>query len=68
MKGPVRFKVLINVEEQYGLFPDALPVPGGWRETGQSGSESECVAYVEAHWTDMRPRSVREAMAAHDGA
>lgn len=56
------FKVLVNHEEQYSLWPDYKAVPTGWRETGQRGSKAECLAYVEHEWTDMRPLSLRQAM------
>ena len=56
------FKVLVNHEEQYSLWPTDLPVPRGWKETGQKGSKAECDEYVSRVWTDMRPKSLREAM------
>lgn len=56
------FKVLVNHEEQYSLWPDYKAVPTGWRETGQRGSKAECLAYVEREWTDMRPLTLRQAM------
>lgn len=56
------FKVLVNHEEQYSLWPDYKAVPAGWRETGQCGSKAECLAYVDREWTDMRPLSLRQAM------
>jgi MbtH protein len=56
------FKVLVNHEEQYSLWPADLSVPGGWKETGQKGSKAECDEYVNRVWTDMRPKSLREAM------
>ena len=56
------WKVVINDEEQYALFPQSLPLPAGWVEAGFAGSEDDCVSYVDEHWTDMRPRSLREAM------
>jgi MbtH protein len=61
-----QFKVLVNDEEQYGLFPATLPVPDGWRLAGFSGTEAECSAWVDEHWTDMRPLSLRHAMDAMD--
>jgi MbtH protein len=60
-----RFKVLINDEEQYSLWPADLPVPGGWSETGVCAAKEECDRYLEETWTDMRPRSLRIAL---DGA
>ena len=56
------FKVLVNHEEQYSFWPADLPVPGGWSETGQQGSKDECDEYIRTVWTDMRPKSLREAM------
>ncbi|HWP29366.1 MAG TPA: MbtH family NRPS accessory protein [Chloroflexota bacterium] len=56
------YKVVVNHEEQYSIwFADREP-PAGWREVGQVGSKAECLAYIEAHWTDMRPLSLRRAM------
>lgn len=61
---PTGRRVLINDEEQYGIFPADLPLPGGWRDAGCTGTEDECVRYVDQHWTDMRPLSLRRALAA----
>lgn len=56
------FKVLVNHELQYSLWPDGKAVPAGWRETGQRGNKAQCLAYVEREWVDMRPLSLRQAM------
>lgn len=56
------YKVLVNHEEQYSLWPDYKAVPAGWREAGKSGPKAECLAYIEEVWTDMRPLSLRRAM------
>jgi MbtH protein len=56
------FKVLINEEDQYSLWPATFDVPRGWWETGKHGTQQECTTYVDEVWTDMRPRTVREAM------
>lgn len=55
------FQVLVNDEEQYSLFPVELAVPGGWRPVEFTGTEAECVAFVDKAWTDMRPLSQRTA-------
>jgi len=57
-----RFKVLINHEEQYSLWPADLEVPGGWDETGVCAAKDECDKYLEETWTDMRPKSLRIAL------
>jgi MbtH protein len=57
------FKVLVNHEEQYSLWPEWKQIPGGWTDTGVQGDKKTCVAYVDATWTDMRPLSLRKWMA-----
>lgn len=58
-----RYVVLINGEEQHSLWPAAKAIPEGWRQVGAEGSKAECLQYVETHWTDMRPLSLRERVA-----
>lgn len=53
------YKVVINHEEQYSIWPAIKEVPAGWREVGQQGLKEECLAYIEEVWTDMRPLSIR---------
>ncbi|MCE0766773.1 MbtH family protein [Pseudonocardia kujensis] len=58
------FRVLVNDEEQHSLWPDFAEIPSGWRSVfGPDGREA-CLAYVEENWTDLRPRSLREATGA----
>jgi MbtH protein len=59
-----RFFVLVNDEDQHSLWPAFADVPAGWRAVFGEAARAECVEYVERHWTDLRPRSLREAMAA----
>ncbi|HSX61366.1 MAG TPA: MbtH family protein [Tahibacter sp.] len=54
------FVVVKNAEQQYSIWPDALPLPAGWTDAGKRGSKAECLAYIEQVWTDMRPLSLRE--------
>ncbi len=58
----VIFQVVINGEEQYSLWPDYKAIPAGWRAVGVSGLKKDCLAYIEQHWTDMRPLSLRQKM------
>ena len=64
MTAPAQWTVLVNHEEQYGLYPALSAVPEGWRPAEFSGTEDECQAYVDEHWTDLRPLSLRRAMTA----
>jgi MbtH protein len=56
------FKVVVNHEEQYSIWPAGRQPPLGWREVGKNGSKEECLAYIKAVWTDMRPLSLRRKM------
>ena len=58
------YQVLRNDEEQYSLWPLALEIPAGWTAVGNTGTKTDCMSYVDEVWTDMRPRSLREQMAA----
>jgi MbtH protein len=53
---------LINDEGQYSLWPTFADVPDGWQVAHGADTRSACLEYIEANWTDMRPRSLIEAM------
>jgi MbtH protein len=59
----VIYKVVVNHEEQYSIWPAERDNPLGWRDAGKSGPKSECLAYIKEVWTDMRPLSLRKRMA-----
>lgn len=56
--------VLVNDEGQHSLWPHFIPVPDGWRVVFGEGGRQECLDHVEANWTDMRPKSLIDAMGA----
>ncbi|ACB75243.1 MbtH family protein [Opitutus terrae] len=56
-----RYHVVLNDEEQYSIWPVDLPIPGGWRHDGTTGTKPECLAHIKAVWTDMTPASLRRA-------
>ena len=58
------YKVVINDEEQYSIWPQDRDNPLGWYDAGKSGTKVECLDYVDEVWTDMRPLSLRKQMAA----
>lgn len=53
------FRVVVNDEEQYSIWPATRPIPGGWRDAGKQGPRADCLAHIATVWTDMRPLSVR---------
>jgi MbtH protein len=58
------YKVVVNHEEQYSIWPSEKENPLGWKDAGKSGLKSECLEYIKEVWTDMRPLSLRQKMAA----
>ena len=62
------FEVVINEEEQYSIWPRGRENAPGWRNVGFAGSREECLAHIDAVWTDMRPRSLRLAMEGDRGS
>lgn len=58
-----RYQVVINHEEQYSIWPVGREIPKGWRGDGFEGLKDECLDHIEEVWTDMRPLSLRKAMA-----
>ncbi len=58
-----RYKVVINHEEQYSIWPADRENPSGWKDEGFEGSKQECLDHIEEVWTDMRPLSLRKKMA-----
>jgi MbtH protein len=56
------YKVVLNHEEQYSIWPADRENPAGWRDAGKVGTKQECLAYIGEVWTDMRPLSLRKQM------
>ncbi|MCL7382556.1 MbtH family NRPS accessory protein [Streptomyces sp. 35G-GA-8] len=57
-----KYLVLINEEGQHSLWPEFAEVPQGWSVALPAADRPSAVAYVNTHWTDMRPRSLARAM------
>lgn len=57
------YLVLVNGEGQYSLWPSLVDVPAGWTVAKAEDSRQACVDFVNENWTDMRPKSLIEAMA-----
>lgn len=55
------YKVVVNHEEQYSIWPADRDTPQGWSDAGKSGPRRECLDHIREVWTDMRPKSLREA-------
>lgn len=62
------YKVVVNHEEQYSIWPADRQNAPGWEDVGKSGTKAECLAHIEEVWTDMRPLSLRKKMGEAAGA
>lgn len=59
------YKVVINHEEQYSIWPADRENPLGWKDAGKSGSKQQCLDHIEEVWTDMRPLNARDRLRKH---
>ena len=62
------YRVVLNHEEQYSIWPEDREIPPGWRDAGKCGPKAECLAYIREVWTDMRPLSLRRQMDAESSS
>jgi MbtH protein len=60
------YKVVVNHEEQYSIWPAEKSNALGWTDAGKTGPKAECLAYVKEVWTDMRPKNLRLKMDQQD--
>ncbi len=56
------YVVLINDEGQYSLWPTFAEVPAGWTVERPADTRQACLDHINQNWTDMRPKSLIEAM------
>lgn len=56
------YLVLVNGEEQYSLWPESTDVPDGWSVLLGPDRRQKCLDYISENWTDMRPKSLVDAM------
>jgi MbtH protein len=56
------YRVVMNAEEQYSIWPADKDNPPGWTSVNTSGSKDECLRYIQEVWTDMQPLSLRKKL------
>ena len=59
-----QYKVVMNHEEQYSIWPADRENAPGWKDAGKQGPKAECLEHIKQVWTDMRPLSLRKKMEA----
>ncbi|MEU2155202.1 MULTISPECIES: MbtH family protein [unclassified Streptomyces] len=52
------YLVLVNDENQHSLWPVWIDVPAGWTTVHGEATRQECLDWIEANWTDIRPASL----------
>ena len=52
------YYALVNDQDQYSLWPQAVAVPAGWEVAHGPADRQSCLDHIEAHWTDLRPAGV----------
>ena len=57
------YKVVVNHEEQYSIWPADRENPAGWLDAGKIGPKTACLEHIKEVWTDLRPLSLRRHMA-----
>lgn len=58
------FKVVINHEEQYSIWPASRANPRGWTDAGATGTPETCISFIEKATADASPRKLREQIEA----
>ena len=56
------YLVLVNDEGQHSLWPSFAPVPAGWTVALGETDRQSALDHITANWTDLRPKSLIEAM------
>jgi MbtH protein len=60
--GTTDYKVVVNDEDQYSVWPSEQGNPLGWSDAGKTGTKEECLTFVGKVWIDMRPLRLRRWM------
>lgn len=52
------YKVVVNHEEQYSIWPMDKENALGWMDEGKTGKKEECLNHIKEIWKDMKPLSI----------
>jgi amino acid adenylation domain-containing protein len=56
----VAWRIVVNHQGQYSIWPASCPAVPGWTVVGPSGTREECLGYIRDVWIDMRPLSLQQ--------
>ncbi len=54
------YKVVVNHEEQYSIWPADRENAVGWNDAGKRGSKADCLDWIEENWSVERTPSLRK--------
>jgi MbtH protein len=57
-----RFKVVIDRQKQYSIWPADRENALGWNDVGKIGTREQCLKYIEEVWTDLTPPDLRQQL------
>ncbi|MEL6553022.1 MAG: MbtH family NRPS accessory protein [Cyanobacteria bacterium J06621_11] len=62
------YRVVINNQGRYSIWPEYKEIPWGWQAEGKIGSRQNCLDHISQIWTDMHPLSLQKLVskANHD--
>ncbi len=58
----VKYKVVVNREQMYSIWPADRENPLGWKEVGKVGEKQACLDYIKEVWTDLRSLDLQDKM------
>ncbi|UBU18983.1 MbtH family NRPS accessory protein [Nonomuraea gerenzanensis] len=61
------FLVVVNEEGRHSLWPQLTTPPSGWTPVHGPDDRAGCLAYIEEHWTDLRPLGLLSRLAEPGG-
>jgi amino acid adenylation domain-containing protein/thioester reductase-like protein len=53
------YVIAVNEDEQHAVWPNALPLPVGWRQESAAMNRPACLADIAATWKDIAPATLR---------
>ncbi len=56
------YRVLMNDEGQYSIWPAFLDTPAGWVTVSGAENRQRCLDYIDSRWTEMRPNHLKLAI------
>ena len=53
------YRVVVNHEQYYAIWPLDRDIPLTWQAVGFQGTKQQCQEYIQRAWMDLKPRSTQ---------